>query len=136
MNDVVLSKISNIKNCLKRIKDTTKLLPESLDNNFDIQDIFVLNLQRAIQATFDITNSIIKKYNLELPVNYKSGFEILEKHNFIDANIKERMIKMAGFRNIAIHQYETINVEILKSILKNNLQDFENFYTQILENDK
>lgn len=133
MNDIVLSKISTIKNCLKRIKDTTKLLPESLNNNFDVQDIFILNLQRAIQATFDITNIIIKEYNLELPVNYKSGFEILHKHNFIDENIKEKMIKMAGFRNIAVHNYESINVEILKSILKSNLQDFEFFYTQILE---
>lgn len=118
MNDVVLSKISNIKNCLKRIKDTTKLKPESIENNFDVQDIFVLNLQRAVQTTFDITNNIIKEYNLELPVNYKSGFEILEKHNFIDKNIKEKMIKMAGFRNVAVHNYESINVEILKSILK------------------
>ena len=134
MNDVVLSKISNIKKCIKRIKDTTKLDPKSLENNFDVQDIFVLNLQRAIQATFDITNNIIKKYNLELPVNYKSGFVILEKHNFIDAKITEKMIKMAGFRNIAVHDYETINVDILKSILKNNLQDFEDFYTQIIEN--
>ncbi len=134
MNDVVLSKISNIKNCLKRIKDTTKLVPESLDDNFDTQDIFVLNLQRAIQATFDISNSLIKEYNLELPVNYKSGFEIIAKHNFIDKKNKEKMIKMAGFRNIAVHNYETINVEILKSILKNNLQDFEEFYTQILGN--
>ena len=134
MNDVVLAKISSIKKCIKRIKDTTKLEPESLENNFDIQDIFVLNLQRAIQATFDITNIIIKEYNLELPVSYKKGFAILEKHNFIDAKIMEKMIKMAGFRNIAVHDYENINVEVLKSILKNNLQDFEDFYTQILKN--
>jgi len=133
MNDIVLAKISNIKNCLKRIKDTTNLKPESLNNNFDIQDVFILNLQRAIQATFDITNSLIKDYNLELPANYKSGFEILEKHKFIDANIKEKMIKMAGFRNIAVHNYESINIEILKSILTNNLQDFETFYSQVLE---
>ena len=134
MNDIILSKISNIKNCLKRIKDKTNLNPQSLDNNFDVQDIFVLNLQRAIQATFDITNNIIKEYNLELPVGYKSGFVILEKHNFIDNIIKEKMIKMSGFRNIAVHNYESINIEILKSILKDNLQDFESFYMQILEN--
>ena len=134
MNDIILSKISNIKNYLKRIKETTNLDTESLNDNFDVQDIFVLNLQRAIQATFDITNNIIKEYNLELPVNYKSGFVILEKHNFIDNIIKEKMIKMSGFRNIAVHNYETINVEILKSILKNNLTDFEDFYTQIIEN--
>ena len=134
MNDIILSKIANIRNCIKRIEEITKLSANSLDNNFDIQDIFVLNLQRAIQATFDITNIIIKEYNLDLPVNYKSGFEILARFNFIDQDIKERMIKMAGFRNIAVHNYEKINVEILKSILANNLNDFEEFYTQIIRN--
>jgi len=133
MNDIILSKISFIKNCLKRIKDTTNMNPDNLNTDFDTQDVFILNLQRAIQATFDITNCLIKEYNLELPVNYKSGFEILENHHFIDGNIKEKMIKMAGFRNIAVHNYESINIEILKSILTNNLQDFENFYMQILE---
>lgn len=104
MNDIVLSKISNIKNCLKRIKDTTNLDPKSIENNFDKQDIFVLNLQRAIQASFDITNNIIKEYNLDLPVNYKSGFEILSKHNFIDKNIKEKMIKMDNSKYIIYKQ--------------------------------
>ena len=135
MTDIALSKIQIIKNCLKRIKDTTKLDPECLENDFDKQDIFILNLQRAIQATFDITNNIIREYNLELPVNYKNGFEIIEKHKFIDKNLKENMIKMAGFRNIAVHNYESINIEILKSILKNNLHDLENFYISILNNE-
>lgn len=133
MNDTILSKISIIKNCLKRIKDTTELKPENIEYDYDKQDVFVLNLQRAIQASFDITNIIIKENNLDLPVNYKNAFEILKKYSFIDEPVKEKMIKMAGFRNIAVHNYQSLNVEILKSILKNNLPDFEEFYTQILK---
>jgi len=133
MNDTILSKISIIKKCLKRIKDTTKLNSESIEYDYDKQDVFVLNLQRAIQASFDITNIIIKENNLDLPVNYKNAFEIIEKHNFINEKIKDKMIKMAGFRNIAVHNYQSLNIEILKSILKNNLIDFEDFYMQILK---
>ena len=63
MNDIILSKISIIKNCLKRIKETTELKPENIEHDYDKQDVFVLNLQRAIQASFDITTIIIKENN-------------------------------------------------------------------------
>jgi len=66
MNDIITSKISIIKKCLTRIKEKTNLNPESIENDFDIQDIFVLNLQRAIQATIDISNYIIKENKLDL----------------------------------------------------------------------
>jgi len=134
MNDIISAKISTIKKCLQRIIDTTGLVPENIDNNFDKQDIFMINLQRTIQATIDIANILIKKHNLDLPVNYSNAFEILEKFNFINSETKEKMIKMCGFRNLAVHDYQTLNVEILKSILKNHLNDFEDFYLQIIKN--
>ncbi len=40
---------------------------------------------------------------------------------------------MVGFRNIAIHDYQSIDPEILKSILKTNLPDLEDFYTNVLK---
>jgi len=58
--DAVLSKISIIKNCLNSIKSVTNLDPARLDEIF-IQDVYVLNLQRAIQACIDIANIIIAK---------------------------------------------------------------------------
>jgi len=39
--DVVLAKVAAIQRCLKRIKETTDLDPDSLDN-IDKQDIFRL----------------------------------------------------------------------------------------------
>ena len=39
---------------------------------------------------------------------------------------------MVGFRNIAVHEYDTINVEILKSVVRDNLKDIEDFYMSVL----
>jgi hypothetical protein len=47
--DIVLAKIAAIERCLKRIRETTGGDPARLEE-IDRQDIFVLNLQRAIQA--------------------------------------------------------------------------------------
>ena len=129
--DAILAKISIIKNCLKRIKDTTKLDPDTL-SNFDNQDIFVLNLQRAIQATIDISHKIISAYGYQMPNSYKMTFTVLKENNWIDSETCELMQKMSSFRNIAVHDYQTLDLEILKSILTKNLADFEKFYKQIL----
>jgi len=42
------------------------------------------------------------------------------------------MLKMTGFRNIAVHNYQALDLNILKSILVNNLKDIEDFYSALL----
>ena len=41
---------------------------------------------------------------------------------------------MAGFRNIAVHDYSSINIEVLINIIENRLTDLERFAQLILNN--
>lgn len=50
--DIIYAKIGNIQNCLRCIWDVTNLDPNTLDS-FDTQDIFTLNLQRAVQSAIE-----------------------------------------------------------------------------------
>ncbi len=129
--DVVLAKVAAIQRCLKRIKETTKLDPNRLDN-IDEQDIFVLNLQRAVQAAVDLATHIVASEGLGLPDTIKDNFKFLKKAGIINEELAQRMESMVGFRNIAIHDYQAIDGNILKSILSNNLKDLEDFYTTVL----
>jgi len=131
--DTVLSKISIIKNCLNSINSATNLDPAKLDEIF-IQDVYVLNLQRAIQACIDIANIIVAKKGFKLPAAYKDSFLILRQNNILDEDLTDKMISMVGFRNIAVHEYQEINTDILKSILVNNLKEFEEFYSLVYSN--
>lgn len=130
--DIILAKTGNIQRCLRRIKETTGLKPESLDN-IDKQDIFVLNLQRAIEAAVDIAAHIAASEGLGLATTIKDNFRFLAEAGIIDENLLRKMQSMAGFRNIAIHDYRSINIAILKSILTDNLKDLEEFYTAVLQ---
>ena len=121
-----------VKNCLNTIQKATGLDPEKLDDVI-IQDVFVLNLQRAIQASIDMANVVISDKGLKLPAAYKECFQILRKNQLIEQDIEKRVINMVGFRNIAVHDYQQIDVEILKSILRKNLKDFEEYYAVIYE---
>jgi uncharacterized protein YutE (UPF0331/DUF86 family) len=48
------------------------------------------------------------------------------------SDLSVRLEHMAGFRNIAVHEYQALNPDILKHILHDGLQDLETFYTTIL----
>ena len=128
--DAILSKISIIKNCLNTINKATGFKPEKL-NDIILQDVFVLNLQRAIQACIDISNIIIAKKGYKLPASYKESFVILKQNKFLDEDLADKMISMVGFRNIAVHEYREISIDILQSILLNNIKDFEEYYSLV-----
>jgi uncharacterized protein YutE (UPF0331/DUF86 family) len=127
--DVVLSKINVIKNCLMAIEKAT--LAEK-DPDFQLS-IYELNLQRAIQACIDLANVTIAKEGLGLPNTYKQSFEILYKHSVITKESCQKLVSMVGFRNISVHDYETIKPAIVHSIVKSHLNDFEEFYAVILQ---
>ncbi len=98
--DIILSKVSNIQRCLKRIKEKTSLNPDSLDD-IDIQDIFILNLQRAIEASIDIASHIVASENLGLASTIKDNFILLYNADIINKELLNKMKAMVGFRNIA-----------------------------------
>ena len=130
--DIILEKTENIRRCLRRIKEVTELDPSRLDN-IDIQDIFVLNLQRAIQAAIDLAVHIISDNNWPIPKTARENFDLLAGKEVLTTALAEKMKKMVGFRNIAIHDYRRIDVGILKSILTGHLIDLEEFYRVVLK---
>lgn len=130
--DIILAKTGNIQKCLRRIKEVTGLDPKSLDN-IDKQDIFVLNLQRAIESAIDMAAHIAASEGLGLAASIKDNFRFMKDAGIIDEALLKKMQAMVGFRNIAVHDYQTLNVEILRSILTGHLMDLEEFYAAVLK---
>ena len=129
--DIVLAKVAAIQRCLKRIEDVTNHDPDKL-GDLNVQDIFVLNLQRAIQSAIDLGTHVIASEDLGLSDTVRGNFVLLENGKIIDKTVSRKMQSMVGFRNIAIHDYQALDVEILKTILAKHLKDIEDFYTTVL----
>ncbi len=130
--DVLIEKTNSIQNCLKRIHDTVQNDVNRVDL-VDVQDIVVLNLQRAIQLAIDMASYIVSVQRLGTPKSLKDLFLILEQNQIVASKISAQMQKMVGFRNIAVHDYQAIDPLILKSILSRHLKDFESFYSAIIQ---
>lgn len=133
MDDVILNKISIIENCLRRLQEEYKGHEDELEGNFTKQDSIILNLQRACEASIDLAARIIRIKKLGLPQTSREVFVLLENAHILSSETSRNLQAMVGFRNIAIHEYQKINLAIVKSILETNLFDFQDFIHSILK---
>jgi len=132
VNDVILNKIQIIERCIKRIIEEYANNPSNL-RNYTKQDAIILNLQRACQACIDLAMHIISEQKMGLPQSSRDGFRILEQENIISKALAANLKAMVGFRNIAVHDYQNINLDILQKIIEYHLGDIEKFKNVIME---
>ena len=126
-NDVMLAKIAIMKKCVATIEEVQR----AEVSEWMRRDLWVLNLQRAVQAAIDLAHVVIARDGLGLPADYGQTFDLLARHQVIDVPTARNLRKMVGFRNIAVHEYQEIDDTILQSIIEHHLQDFENYYRQV-----
>ena len=96
-------------------------------------DDIILNIQRACEASIDQATRLIRLQQLGLPQSSREVFVILNQADIIDADLSHKLQALVGFRNIAVHNYTQLNLEIVKSIIENNLTDFLQFTKKILQ---
>jgi uncharacterized protein YutE (UPF0331/DUF86 family) len=130
--EIIISKVESIQRCIKRVLEEYDNDPANLEN-FTKQDSIVLNLQRACELSIDMGNYIISKKSFRTPKTSRDVFEILADNSVIDTSLSVKLQKMTGFRNIAVHDYQRIDLNILKSIIENNIVDFKKLIEAVLE---
>lgn len=126
VEDIFYNKIRIIERCIERVREVYDSNPENL-KDYTKQDSIVLNLQRAIEAAIDIAMYIVSAKKLGLPQNSRDAFELLYSKEIIDIETLEILKNMIGFRNIAVHNYQKLDLVILRKVIDNNLKDFEQF---------
>jgi len=129
--DVVLAKVATIDRCLRRIAEARE--PERDLRPVDRQDIVELNLQRAVQADIDLAMHVVSTEGWGLPDKVAVAFSILEEEGVLPPDLAERLRKMVGFRNIAVHEYQEVDPAIVEAIVAKHLDDLRELSRIVLE---
>lgn len=126
VEDILYNKIEIIERCLIRVKEVYDDKPDNL-KDFTKQDSVVLNIHRAVEATIDIAMYIVATKKLGIPQNSRDAFEVLFSNKIINKDMLEKLKNMIGFRNIAVHNYQKLNLDVLQKVIENHLEDFKEF---------
>src|SRR5262249_57144135 len=95
---------------------------------------FILHtLQIAIQASLDVASHIVSDARLGEPETNRELFDRLAQHGWVSADLAATMAKMAGFRNIVVHGYAGVNLDIAKDVIEHRLGDLLAFVKTIRE---
>ncbi len=132
MDDVLLNKVAIINRCLDRIREEYKGFEDQFATNFTKQDSIILNIQRACQATIDIGNRILALQKASAPQESREIFEELQNRQLISPELSHSMKMMVGFRNIAVHEYQRLDINILKAVIEKHLDDLREYGETVL----
>jgi uncharacterized protein YutE (UPF0331/DUF86 family) len=125
--EVIEQKLESLRHCLQRIETRCPEDAQTLATDPDLQDIVALNLSRAVQVCVDIGAHVISGMEVPPPDTMGQTFDLLARAGVLTDALASSLKKAVGFRNIAVHSYETINWHIVHSIAKNHLVDFSEF---------
>lgn len=125
--EVIEQKLEALRHCLRRIESKCPADAQTLAADPDLQDIVALNLSRAVQVCVDIGTHLVAGMPVPPPDTMGQTFDLLAQAGVLSPALAGRMQKAVGFRNIAVHRYESINWHIVHSIAKKHLVDFTEF---------
>ena len=129
--EVIAQKLDSLARCIDRVQSSCPGTLAELQNNIDAQDIVTLNLTRAVQLAVDIGAHIVAHSRQPAPATMGESFESLSQLGIIESSLSSGLKKAVGFRNIAVHNYQVINWDVVFYIVNERLVDFREFVAAI-----
>lgn len=124
---LIEEKLESLRRCVRRIEDKRPDRVETLRDDWDLQDIIALNLTRAVQLCVDIAAHLIAESEQMPPDTMAESFDRLCDMQVITDELARRLKGAVGFRNIAVHQYKSVDWQIVHAITHDHLGDFKQF---------
>ena len=127
--DLVAKRLAFIETCLSDLRQQAR--PDRL--SADVRELrFVEHtLQIAIQAALDVASHIVSENRLGEPRTNRELFDLLGRHGWLPAPLVGILRDMGGFRNILVHGYAEVDVNVVCDVLDHHLPDFDAFVAAI-----
>ena len=115
-DDILLNKAAIIERCIRRIREEAAAAPAF--DSFTHLDALTLNIERACQAAIDMAMHIVAERHLGVPQSMADAFGLLQRAAIIDPGLAASLQGMVGFRNVAVHQYEQMDMNVLRWVVE------------------
>ncbi|WP_160674467.1 DUF86 domain-containing protein [Clostridium sp. C8-1-8] len=131
--EIVITRLNKLKEYIDFLKNIKKHSKEEY-----LRDPFIYGaserfLHLSIECVLDISNHVIADMRFRRPESNREIFQILCDNNIIDKILSSNLSNMAGFRNILVHDYVSLDREMVYDIIINHLKDIESFMKIISE---
>jgi uncharacterized protein YutE (UPF0331/DUF86 family) len=131
MTDLELAakKLAEIETYVHELR--TLVRPELITSDVRERRFAEHTVQLAIQACLDLSSHIVSDERLGEPETYAELFTLLASRGYLPTELSARLRRMAGFRNLLVHNYTRVLPEIVASVVANDVADLLQFTSAI-----
>jgi len=130
---VLAEKVSAIERHLARVAERLPETPEDFEPSTDASDAVILHLWQAVQLVIDTAVSACVRFDFGTPPTYGDAFRRLAEAGVLEAPLAERLARAAGFRNVVVHGYESLDLERIHRSAREGPADLRAFLAAIGE---
>lgn len=127
--DLVAKRLAFLETCVADLQRLAR--PELLRTDIREERFVAHTLQLAIQAALDVASHIVSDDHLGEPESNRDLFEALAKAGWVSADFAETLGQMAGFRNVLVHGYTAVSLDVLEEVSTERLEDLLRFSREV-----
>lgn len=131
--NVITRHLQDLEEVIRVLARHQNITLRELRGNVERRWIIEHGLLRAIQNCLDIGEHILLVLGFNKLERYADIFEALGNQKIISKPFAGSLKKMAGFRNLLVHEYTQIDLKKLHRILRTRLRDFSRFAKHVTE---
>jgi uncharacterized protein YutE (UPF0331/DUF86 family) len=130
--DVLSAKIGAFERHMARIREKLGVGLSEFLADPDRQESILFNMQMAIQNCIAVAAHIVSEEGLGVAGSTNELFYFLDENGIIDALLTEKMTRAVGFRNLLVHEYIGLDLQVVYRVAREDIVDLELFMQNIL----
>ncbi len=119
--ELISKKLALVETCVSELRRLSR--PEAIARDVRERRFVEHTLQIAIQAAIDVASHIVSDERLGEPATNRELFELLSRGGWLPQSLSETAQRMVGLRNILVHGYQAVDLEIVRDVVENHLGD-------------
>jgi len=127
--DLVLKRLAFIDACLTELRTLSR--PDALETDVKERRFVEHTLQVCLQAVQDVALHIVADEHLGEPSTNQQIFSLLHAAGWLDESLSEALRAAIGFRNVLVHGYTAVDLNIVRDVLAHHLDDIATFVSVV-----
>ncbi len=125
--ELLSRKLSQLRTYVDELRRAEDINWEKYHSDLRARAFVERYIHMAIEEVIDVANHFVSFYQWREPTSFRDLFTILREHDIIPEDHLLTFQRMASFRNMLVHRYESIDDELVFGIFNKHLSDFDLF---------
>lgn len=127
---VVERHLSVLESSVSTLRGWQATSVEALRTDIQLQWAVLHGLQLCAQNVLDVATHLAVAAGKDAP-DYATAIDRLAELGVLDPGFAASLRSLAGFRNVLVHGYLALDLEIVRDVLAAHLGDFERFAADV-----